>query len=121
MAGTTSGNAKRTEELRTVTIEKTIQKTTQTPVAGTRRMARLVAGALIALGVAGGGSLGLTAVAYADSGQSVTQDSKPAPAKSDRGVKTPVSAPALTNSAVNKAQKLQRPGHPLVHLGLAAD
>lgn len=98
------------------------QTPSQHPVAGTRRMARLVAGALIALGVAGGGSLGLTAVAYADSGQSVTQDSKPAPAKSDRGVKTPAaSAPSLTNSAVNKAQKLQRPGHPLVHLGLAAD
>lgn len=91
---------------------------------GTRRFARLVAGALIALGVAGGGSMGLTAVAYAapaQSGQATSQDSKPAPAKPDRGVKSPsVSAPGLTGSSVDKAQKLQRPGLPLAHIGLAA-
>jgi len=99
----------------------TSQNPNQNPETGKRRVVRLIAAALVAVGVAGGGSLGLTAVAYADSCQSVTQDSTSAPARSDRGVKKPASAPALTNSAVSKAQKLQRPGHPLAHLGVAMD
>lgn len=105
-----------------MTTRNQTQNQTQNPVAGTRRMARFVAGALIALGVAGGGSLGLTAVAYADSGQSTTQDGRPSPVKPDRGAKAPaVSAPHLSDSAASKAKTLQNPAHPLAHLGMAVD
>lgn len=87
---------------------------------GERRATRLIATALIALGLAGGGSLGLTAVAYADSAGA--QNGTTAPVKPDRGAKNPsVSSPGLTQSALGKAQKLQNPGHPLAHLGLAVD
>lgn len=95
---------------------------TGTPVTtpGKRRATRLIAAALISLGLAGGGSLGLTAVAYADTAG--TQSGTTAPAKPDRTAKAPaISSPGLTGSALGKAQKLQNPGHPLAHLGLALD
>lgn len=94
---------------------------------GKRRIVRLLAGTLVALGVAGGGSMGLTAVAYAAPGHSASQDGSSANTAQnntarDRGAKAPaVSAPGLAGSALDKAQKLQRPGHPLAHLGMAAD
>lgn len=94
---------------------------------GKRRIVRLLAGTLVALGVAGGGSMGLTAVAYAAPGHSASQDGSsantaPNNTARDRGAKAPaVSAPGLASSALDKAQKLQRPGHPLAHLGMAVD
>ena len=94
---------------------------------GKRRVVRLLAGTLVALGVAGGGSMGLTAVAYAAPGHSASQDGSsantaPNNTARDRGAKAPaVSAPGLASSALDKAQKLQRPGHPLAHLGMAVD
>lgn len=100
----------------------TSQNLNQNPETGKRRVVRIIAAALVALGVAGGGSLGLTAVAYADSGQSTTQDSRPSPVKPDRGAKAPaVSAPHLSDSAASKAKTLQNPAHPLAHLGMAVD
>ena len=94
---------------------------------GKRRIVRLLAGTLVALGVAGGGSMGLTAVAYAAPGHSASQDGSSDNTAAnntvrDRSAKAPaVSAPGLAGSALDKAQKLQRPGHPLAHLGMAAD
>lgn len=100
----------------------TSQNLNQNPETGKRRVVRIIAAALIALGVAGGGSLGMTAVAYADSGQSTTQDGRPSPVKPDRGAKAPaVSAPHLSDSAASKAKTLQNPAHPLAHLGMAVD
>lgn len=100
----------------------TSQNLNQNPETGKRRVVRIIAAALVALGVAGGGSLGLTAVAYADSGQSTTQDGRPSPVKPDRGAKAPaVSAPHLSDSAASKAKTLQNPAHPLAHLGMAVD
>ena len=100
----------------------TSQNLNQNPEAGKRRVVRIIAAALIALGVAGGGSLGMTAVAYADSGQSTIQDGRPSPVKPDRGAKAPaVSAPHLSDSAASKAKTLQNPPHPLAHLGMAVD
>ncbi|NBP84693.1 MAG: hypothetical protein EBU54_05605 [Mycobacteriaceae bacterium] len=100
----------------------TSQNLNQNPETGKRRVVRIIAAALVALGVAGGGSLGLTAVAYADSGQSTIQDGRPSPVKPDRGAKAPaVSAPHLSDSAASKAKTLQNPAHPLAHLGMAVD
>jgi len=100
----------------------TSQNLNQNPETGKRRVVRIIAAALVALGVAGGGSLGMTAVAYADSGQSTTQDGRPSPVKPDRGAKAPaVSAPHLSDSAASKAKTLQNPAHPLAHLGMAVD
>lgn len=112
-----------------MTQKKTHDKNNTDPstTRGKRRVVRLLAGALVALGVAGGGSMGLTAVAYAAPGQSGSQDSSSANSAAnntarDRSAKAPaVSAPGLASSALDKAQKLQRPGHPLAHLGMAAD